>query len=94
MILQEVLQGIREKRKRVAIRADLEEYVCILPSVQTHIEAAELFAICRKKGTTVRKSIDCVIAALAIEYDLEVLQKDRDFPLLAKVVPLKLMDVD
>lgn len=90
LILQEVLQGIREKRKRMAIRTDLEEFVCIQPSVQTQIEAAELFAICRKKGVTVRKSIDCVIAQLALEYDLEVLQKDQDFKQIAKVVPLRL----
>jgi len=90
LILQEVLQGIREKRKRSAIRADLAEFVCIQPTVETHIEAAEIFASCRQRGITVRKSIDCVIAQLALEYDLEVLQKDRDFTQIAKVLPLRL----
>jgi hypothetical protein len=90
LILQEVLQGIREKRKRSAIRADLAEFVCIQPTVETHIEAAEIFASCRQRGVAVRKSIDCVIAQLALEYDLEVLQKDRDFTQIAKVLPLRL----
>jgi hypothetical protein len=90
LILQEVLQGIREKRKRSAIRADLAEFVCIQPTVETYIEAAEIFASCRQRGITVRKSIDCVIAQLALEYDLEVLQKDRDFTQIAKVLPLRL----
>ncbi len=93
LILQEVLQGIREKRQRAIIRKDLEEFVYIQPSLQTHIDSAELFFSCRKKGITVRKSIDCVIAMLAIEYDLEVLQKDRDFPMIAKVMPLKLFEI-
>lgn len=92
LIVQEVLQGIREKGKRAMIRKDLEEFICIQPSLQTHIDSAELFSTCRKKGITVRKSIDCVIAMLAIEYDLEVLQKDRDFPLIAQVMPLKLFE--
>ena len=32
-----------------------------------------------------------LIAALALEYDLAVLQKDRDFHLIAKVFPLRLI---
>lgn len=93
LIVQEILQGISEKKKRAEIRSDLAEFVLISPSLQTHVEAAEIFAVCRRKGVTIRKSIDCVIAAIALEYDLELLHKDRDFAQITKVVPLKLLDV-
>jgi predicted nucleic acid-binding protein len=90
LIVQEVLQGIREKKKRTEIRKDLEEFVIINPSTQTHIDSAELFCACRKKGITIRKSIDCLIARIAIEYDLQLLHKDRDFTAIAKAHSLKI----
>jgi len=93
LIVQEILQGISDKEKRAEIRSDLTEFVLIDPSLQTHVEAAEIFAGCRKKGVTIRKSIDCAIAAITLEYDLELLHKDRDFAQIAKVFPLKLLDV-
>lgn len=90
LIIQEILQGIKERKKRAQIRNELEEFIVITPSTQTHINSAELFCSCRKKGITIRKSIDCVIAQLAIEYDLQVLHKDRDFSSIAKAQPLKI----
>lgn len=90
VIIQEVLQGIKERKKRTEIGNDFEAFAFISPSWETHIQAAEVFCYCRKKGITVRKSVDILIAALALEYDLEVLHKDRDFPAIAKLFPLKL----
>lgn len=94
LIVQEILQGISNWKKRAEIRADLAEFVRVDPSLQTHVEAAEIFVGCRKKGVTIRKSIDCVIAAIALEYDLELLQKDRDFVQIAKVFPLRLLQIN
>lgn len=94
LIVQEILQGISGETQRAEIRSDLAEFVLIDPTLQTHLEAAEIFVGCRKKGVTIRKSIDCLIAAIALEYDLELLHKDRDFAQIAKAYPLKLLSVE
>jgi len=46
-----------------------------------------LYARCRWKGITPRSPHDCLIAQLAIENDVELLQDDRDFRLIARVEP-------
>ena len=45
-------------------------------------QAAALYRQCRAKGETVRKLIDCLIAAIAIRNGLAVLHKDSDFEVL------------
>jgi len=52
-------------------------------------EAAQLYRLARRQGITVRSSVDCLIAATALRHDLAVLHHDRDFPLLARVSPLR-----
>ena len=90
IIVQEILTGIKEKRTRNSVKKDLEGFITVMPSLGTHVQAAEIFDGCRKKGKTIRSIVDCLVAALAIEYDLTVLQRDRDYENIAKVVPLKL----
>lgn len=56
------------------------------------LEAARLYREARARGVTVRKPIDCLIAALAIRQDASLLHLDRDFDHLAKVSPLRVLD--
>ncbi len=90
IIVQEILTGIKEKRTRTSVKKDLEGFITVMPSLGTHVQAAEIFDGCRKKGKTIRSIVDCLIAALALEYDLAVLQRDRDYAFIAQVFPLKL----
>ena len=53
-------------------------------------DAAALYRACRRSGETVRKLIDCLIAAIAIRTDLPVLHADADFDVLARHTPLRL----
>ena len=46
---------------------------------ETYIHASDIYRECRKKGVTVRKTIDCLIAAVAIENGLSLLHKDNYF---------------
>ena len=46
----------------------------------------------RKKGLTVRSTVDCMIAQIAIENELLLLHNDRDFEAMAAVAPLKLFN--
>lgn len=43
------------------------------------LKSAENFRALRKKGVTVRKTIDALIANFCVEHDLELLHSDRDF---------------
>jgi len=51
--------------------------------------AAEIYRLGRVKGHTIRSSIDCLIAAVAIENDVPVWHKDRDFDLIARYTGLR-----
>ncbi len=51
--------------------------------------AADIYRSLRRKGITIRKPIDCMIAAVAIENGLLLLHNDRDFDELARHTALK-----
>ena len=57
----------------------------------TYIHASDIYRYCRKKGKTIRKTIDCVIAAVAIEKNLSLLSKDKDFNKISESTKLKLI---
>jgi len=52
------------------------------------LEAVALFRTARRQGLTIRSSVDCQIAALALRHNLVVLHRARDYPSLAKVSQL------
>lgn len=47
--------------------------------IETYLRAAQIYQGCRRKGNTVRKTVDCIIAAICIENSLALLHKDSDF---------------
>ena len=54
--------------------------------------AARLYFDCRRAGVTLRSSVDCTIAQIALEHGAALLHNDRDFERIAKIVPqLKLV---
>jgi predicted nucleic acid-binding protein len=89
-ILQEVLQGIRKDVQYNRIK-DIFSYFTVLQAgaVQTAIGAAELYRSLRKKGVTIRKSNDCLIAFYAIEFSLPLVHADSDFDLISRHSKLK-----
>ncbi len=54
---------------------------------ESYAEAARLYFRCRRAGVTLRSTIDCLIAQVAVEHDLLIVHHDRDFDLLAGVAP-------
>ena len=55
--------------------------------------AIALYRLARRQGLTVRSSVDCLIAACALQHGLTVVHRDRDFSLLALISPLEAIDV-
>lgn len=89
-IRMEVLAGARDDRHLGQLRGLLARAV-LLPTPPAHYEtAAALYRTCRRRGLTVRKLIDCLIATHAIDAGAELLQDDVDFQVLARCTALRL----
>jgi predicted nucleic acid-binding protein len=83
-VRMEVLAGARDERHLQDLRGLLAR-ASVLPTLPTDYEdAAALYRTCRRRGETVRKLIDCLIAAHAIRTHLALLHADTDFDVLAR----------
>jgi predicted nucleic acid-binding protein len=89
-VYQEILQGIRNEKTFKEIKIILQDFSMLGFEIMevTNI-AIEIFRSLRKKGITIRKSNDCLIAAYAVLGDLYLLYKDRDFSEMTKGIKLK-----
>ena len=83
-VRMEVLAGARDELHLQSLRRLLAR-ATILPTDPAHYdEAAALFRLCRRQGESVRKLIDCLIAAVAIRAAVPILHCDADFNVLAR----------
>jgi predicted nucleic acid-binding protein len=89
-ILQEVLQGIREDADHAKTKDYLLSLVYLPVGKARHLDAADIYRRARRRGETLSKPIDCVIAACAIRQSTPLLERDNDFDAIARHVPLKL----
>jgi len=88
-VAMEVLAGARDERHLVQLRG-LIARATLLPTTSADYEAAALlYRTCRQRGETVRRLIDCLIGAVAIRADAEVLHADADFTTLARHTALR-----
>jgi predicted nucleic acid-binding protein len=92
LILAEVLQGFR-KHKDYQTARELFELVAVeeMVGASAAIRAADACHLLRRKGKTVRKAIDVMIAVHCIECGHSLLHNDRDFDQIAKVLPLRML---
>jgi predicted nucleic acid-binding protein len=91
VVVMEILAGARDDADRDRLRRllfGLEFFPVEGPT--DYEQAAELFRLCRKGGETPRNLSDCLIAAVAIRQDAELLCADADFHTLANHSPLRL----
>ena len=80
LILIEVLQGFTSDAEFIQARNLLVAFKTVeLCTEELAIQAAINFRALRKRGVTVRKTIDTVIATCCIENDFALLYSDRDF---------------
>jgi predicted nucleic acid-binding protein len=88
-IRMEVLAGARDEQHLNDLRGLLAR-ASLLPTEATdHEDAAALYRSCRRHGETVRKLIDCLIAAVAIRTSSNLLHCDNDFDVLGRHTPLQ-----
>ena len=87
----EVLQGIRDDSVHARVREILQAFpVLLLDGLRSADRAVALYRACRRRGFTIRSTVDCLIAAVCLDAGAELFHHDRDFDVLAKVADLKL----
>ena len=91
IILTEVLQGIRQKSDFIKTKELFNAMVFLPMSYSVFLGAAEIYRTLRRKGITIRNSVDCMIASVAIENDIMLLHNDRDFAPIEKHHNLKIL---
>jgi predicted nucleic acid-binding protein len=94
LILCEVLQGVRDE----AIATDVERQLLKLEvfatgGVELAREAARNYRTLRRRGQTVRRTIDCLIATFCIREQHWLLHRDRDFDPFERFLQLSVVHV-
>jgi predicted nucleic acid-binding protein len=85
----ELLQGAKDEREWSLLQEYLDAQVYLEGEPASWIEAARIFFDLRRRGKTVRSPIDCCIAQIAIDHDVLLLHRDRDFETISEVRPLR-----
>ena len=90
LILAEVLQGFREDADFEKARRVLTKYIQVARvNPELALQSARNFRLLRRRGITVRKTIDSLIATYCIENEHELLHNDSDFDGYEKHLGLK-----
>jgi predicted nucleic acid-binding protein len=80
LILAETLQGFRDGREFELAQSSLARFEQVeMLNFGLARQSAQNYRALRKKGITVRKTIDCIIATFCIEEDHTLLHRDNDF---------------
>ena len=89
VIYQEILQGVQSKQDFTKLSNYLitQRFYHPEDQVETYSKAAGIYFDCRKKGITVRSTIDCLIAQISIENDLTLIHYDKDYEFIKAGAP-------
>jgi hypothetical protein len=89
-VLQEILQGLRSEADFKRTQTILAAFPILAPDWHTiSIEAARLYFELRKKGVTIRKSTDCLIAQVALRTNTLLVHNDVDFDQISRHTSLR-----
>ena len=91
-VAQELLQGLKPGPASDAFRQLLLAVPVLSDPVplSLYLAAADIYRLGRRKGVTIRSSIDCLIAAIAMENRVPVWHRDRDFSAIAAYTALEI----
>ena len=90
LILTEVLQGFRVDADYESAKEPLRDLPLYeLLGKDLAVKTAENYRVLRKKGITVGKTTDAIIATFCIEHRTPLLYSDRDFDPFVKHLALK-----
>lgn len=87
-VAMELLAGARDDDHLESLRGLLARCTHVGVEPADWDDAARISRTARRAGVTVRRMADCLIAAVAMRADAEVLHADGDFDRIARVAPL------
>lgn len=90
-IWMEILAGARDEQHLLNLRGLLASATMVTTEPSDYEEAAAIFRSCRRNGETPRKLIHCLIAAIALRADADLLHADADFDVIARYTDLKVL---
>lgn len=91
VVLTEVLQGLRSEREARLTERHLRAFPILrLDGLDDFVLAADLYRSARRAGVTIRKTVDCLIAAPCVRTGAPLLHADDDFDRLAVCTPLRI----
>jgi predicted nucleic acid-binding protein len=94
IILTEILQGFQsDKDFKTAKSMLLNLTVFDMLGQKNVIAGAENYRFLRKKGITIRKTVDCMIATFCINNNHSLLSCDKDFQPFVELLGLCVVDV-
>jgi predicted nucleic acid-binding protein len=89
-VRMEILAGARDQEHLEQLRRLLAR-ATLLPTESIDFDAAAaVYRSCRSQGKTVRKLIDCLIAAVAMRANVALLHMDHDFTAIAAATGLRI----
>jgi predicted nucleic acid-binding protein len=90
VVLTEILQGLRNDREASLVERHLRRFPILrLESLDDFVLASNLYRRARQAGITIRKTLDCLIAAPCIRVGAPLLHDDADFDRLSTCTPLQ-----
>ena len=91
-VLYELTAGARTTARSDQLRALLARGPLLaVAGLRDWEDAARLYRTARSKGSTVRSTVDCLIAAVAVRTATPVMARDRDYDALEKICDLQLV---
>lgn len=90
----ELLMGAIDDTEWKTLAAYVANRTMLEPSPLSWQNSARIYFDLRRQGKTVRSTVDCCIAQLALERNILLLHNDRDFDAIATVRPLKHLRLD
>jgi predicted nucleic acid-binding protein len=93
VVLAEILQGARSERDVLRLERRLADFEILrLKDLADFRCAAAMYRSARHEGITIRRTSDCLIAAVCVREDVPLLHSDVDFDRLASVSALSIVD--
>ena len=84
VVFTELLQGLRTDREAALVERHLRQFPILrLEGLDDFALAASLYRQARRAGVTIRRTLDCLIAAPCVRTHSAILHADSDFDLLA-----------
>ena len=91
-VVTELLFGSTSEAEAAELFRFLSRFEILEPdSLAVYRSATQIYRICRRAGFTIRSTVDCLVAATALDKDRPLLARNRDFAVIARYTGLELV---